>query len=212
MTAVAPRSTTAIGLRSKQLSPLETLLQNERRDLVDILGRVVMRTCRIPLQDAGDIVSIALTAAITREREGKGWDPAGQLTIEQYLFYRLFDAVKDSRRYARRRPATPSGDVSDIASAAPGGLGGLVASGTETEDELAELRKLADDLRRHFEEETGGRIAIGIMDHHLRGVDGQDTIAKDLKCTVPEVRAGWRRLKYHARRMAAAARGKKEQS
>lgn len=212
MTAVAPSSVTAIGPRSRQLSPLETLLQNERRDLIDIMGRVVMRTCRVPLRDAGDIVSTALMAAVSREREGKGWDPAGDLTIEQYMFHRLFDAVKDSRRRARRKPSTPAGDASDIASAAPGGLGGLVASAAEIDDQIAELRLLANDLRRHFEEETGGRIPLGIMDQHLRGIDEHEKIAKALKCTVAEVRAGWRRLTYRARCMAAAARGKKEPS
>jgi hypothetical protein len=206
MTAVAPRSTTLIGPRRKLLSPLETLLQHERRDLVDILGRVVMRTCRIRLQDAEDVVGTALVTAISREREGKGWDPGGELTVEQYMFFRVFDAVRDSRRTARRKPATPCGDASDIASAAPDG------SVAEAEDEIEELRKLAADLRRHFEEETGGRIPLGIMDQHLRGVDGHENIAKELKCTVPEVRAGWGRLKYQGKRMAAAARGRKDRS
>ncbi len=212
MTAKAPSSTTAIGPRSEQLSPLETLLQNERRDLIDIMGRVVMRTCRVPLQDAGDIVGTALMAAISREREGKGWDPAGDFTIDQYMFHRVFDAVKDSRRRARRKPATPAGDASEIASTENGGLGGVVAAAVEADAEIAELRKLAADLRRRFEEETGGRIPLGIIEQHLLGIDGHAKIATKLKCTVPEVKAGWERLKYRGKRLAAAARGKKERS
>jgi len=211
MTAVAPSSPTLVGSRSKLLSPLETLLQHERRDLIDILGRVVMRTCGIRLEDAEDVVSTALVTAITWERQGKGWDPGGDLTIEQYMFFRVFDALRDSRRTARRKPATPTGDASDIASDAPDGLRHLVAP-AETDDELADLRKLGADLRRHFEEETGGRIPLGIMDQHLRGVDDQEKIAKELKCTVPEVRNGWKRLKYHGKRIVTAARGKKEPS
>jgi len=212
MTAVAPSSRTAIGPRRKLLSPLETLLQNERRDLIDVLGRVVMRTCRIRLQDAEDVVSTAIMTAISWEREGKGWDPGGDLTVDQYMFHTVFDVLRNSRRAAHRKPATPSGDASDIASDAPDGLGHLVASAAEADDEIAELRKLAADLRRHFEEETGGRIPLGIMDQHLRGVDEHEKIAKELKCTVTEVRAGWGRLKYHGKRMAAAARGKKDPS
>jgi len=202
MTAVAPSSTTLMGSRTRPQSPLEALLQHERRDLIDILGRVVMRTCRMRLQDAEDVIGTALMAAISREREGKGWDPGGDLTVEQYMFFRVFDAVKDSRRTARRKPATPIGDASD----APD------APAPEPDDQLEELRKLATNLRRHFEEETGGRIPLGIMDQHLRGIDEHARIAKELKCTVPEVRAGWGRLKYHGKRMAAAARGKKERS
>ncbi len=70
---------------------------------------------------------------------------------------------------------------------------------------------LAADLRRHFEEETGGRIPLGIIDHHLRGIDEHAKIAKELKCTVPEVKAGWERLKYRGKCLVAAARGQKKE-
>lgn len=204
MTAVAPRSTPFTGPRRTMLSPLETLLQNERRDLIPTLARTVMRTRGVRLQDAEEVVGTALVTAITWERQGKGWNPDGNVSLDQYMFNRVFDALRDSRRRARRKPATPTGDASEHASD--------VASAPEADEDITELRKLAEKLRRHFEEETGGRIPIGIMDHHLRGVEEQKTIAMELKCTVSEVKAGWGRLKYHGERMVTAARGKKERS
>jgi DNA-directed RNA polymerase specialized sigma24 family protein len=196
----------------KALSPLEAVLQLERRDLTDMLGRVVMRTCRCGLADAKDVVQIAMMSAIARERKGNGWNPAGEMTIEQYMLQRVFNALKNRYRTARRKPATPAGDAAEVASAMPGGLAGLVASAADADDELQALRKLAADLVRHFEEETGGRIPLAIMDHHLRGVHEYDRIAESLKCSPHDVRAGWSRLKRHGAKLAAAARGKGDAS
>jgi hypothetical protein len=166
-----------------------------------------MRTCRCGLDDAKEVVQSAMLSACVRERKGNGWNPDGDKTIEQYMLQRVFSALKDRYRTARRKPAAPAGDAAEVASATPGGLAGLVASAADAEDELHAMRKLAADLVRHFEEETGGRIPLGIMDHHLRGIHEYDQIAAALSCSPSDVRAGWTRLKRHGAKLAAAARG-----
>lgn len=211
MTAVAPSSGALRGPPKELLSPLEKLLQNER-GLFTLLTNYAVRTFHLRRQDAEDAVSTAFTTAMRRERAGKSWDPTGPKTIEQYMLERVNDAARDGSRTARRKPATPIGDAIDLASAATGGLGGVIPSTAEAQVEVAQFRKLAVELRRHFEEETDGHIPLGIMDQHLRGIVDQEKIAKNLKCTVAKVRAGWGRLKYHGQRVATAARGKQVES
>lgn len=187
-------------------SRLALVLQNERRDLLDILGRVARRACRCNLDDAKDHVSNAFLSAVLRERKGNGWNPDEE-SIDTYMIKRLFNTLKDARTKAKRKPATPVGDIDDVSSAAPGGLAGLVASAADADDELQALRRLAADLVRFFQEETGGKIPLGIMEQHLLGIDSHPQIARRLGCSRGDVKRGWDRLKHHGARVADAARG-----
>jgi len=143
--------------------------------------------------DAEDAVGETFRLAFQRERgddPDTKWRPALEAP-ELHLVRILNDTVlKARRRRALKKPTSELGEDEQLPSEEPSAE--LVLA--EEEQERIRAKAVRDALAA----ETQSGLTVRILDALREGIVGHEKLAEHLKCSLSEVRAGFRRIKRRA--------------
>jgi DNA-directed RNA polymerase specialized sigma24 family protein len=152
------------------------------------LKRLLMGVCAkrgVRGMDAEQAVGDAFAIAFEHEHKGEHWNPALK-PAEQYLVGILLNVFRKRRRNAARM------GTSDLDEAA------TVASDAATIDvvliELEEHLQFSTEVRQALMVETKAGLTVRILDALREGIVGQTALSSHLKCSIPDVRAAYKRI------------------
>jgi DNA-directed RNA polymerase specialized sigma24 family protein len=171
-------------------SPLELAL----RDPKFYKGLLDWTFARIGhMEDAEDVLGLAVVRALRREASGDGWVPDGKTTAGLHMIRFLKGALSDRKKTAWHRRGSPVEDIDVFASedTSPGERATRKIQGEE-------IRKRGNELHRELSATGRDPLAVGILEAWAVGVTEHAEIAERVGGTIADVRAGLKRLARYA--------------
>ena len=163
---------------------LDRVVKSRGRELQILLMGICAKR-RVRGMDAEQAVGDAFAIAFEHEHKGQHWSAADE-PAENYLVRILLNVFRKRRRNAARKPAE---DLDEAA---------VVAIDAKTIDvmlvEHDEHARFSAEVRKALMAETKAGLTVRILDALREGIEGQSRLADHLKCSVPDVRAAYKRM------------------
>ncbi len=163
---------------------LDRVVKSRGRDLRNqLMGFCGKRGVRG--MDAEQAVGDTFAIAFEHEHKGEHWDPAVQ-PVEKYLIGILLNVFRKRRRHAARMGTSDLDEAATVASAA--------ATIDVVLIELEEHVQFSAEVRQALMVETKVGLTLRILDALREGIVGQTALSSHLKCSIPDVRAAYKRI------------------
>jgi hypothetical protein len=144
--------------------------------------------------DAADAIGDTMRVAFEYERKGKVWDPEVQSAVHHLggLLVNVLRVMR--RRRAKQNQWTSPLEEEQVASDE--------ASAEVVLIHLQQAQIRVSEVRKSLAAETKMGLRMGILDELRAGAVGHAELATRLKCTVPDIRAGYKRISRWVERQA----------
>ncbi len=185
---------TALPKAAAPQKPLPTPLELALRDPSFYKGLLDWTFARIGhVEDAEDVLGLAIVRALRREASGDGWVPDGKTTAGLHMNRFLKGAMSDRKKTVWHRRGSPVEDI-DVFASEDTSPGERAARKIQRE----EITKLGNDLHRQLSATGKDPLAVGILEAWAVGITEQAEVAARVGSTLADVKAGVKRLARYA--------------